>query len=83
MKKPNLSKNKSPKSKKKLSSLNFPQVSRSTLISRNHLGKNFLVHNGKSLVKVAAVPLRLGTKFGAYSFTRVFGGHLKKKKKKK
>jgi small subunit ribosomal protein S19 len=58
-------------------------VPRTQIITRKMLGKSFLVYNGKSFNKVAAVRLRLGHKFGEFAFTRKTVVHTKKKKKKK
>lgn len=56
-------------------------MQRNTIIIRRMVGKNFFVHAGNTYVSVAAVPSRLGTKFGAYCLTRTPTIHLKKKKK--
>jgi len=47
------------------------------------IGRNFLVHNGKKFIRVSAVHLRVGMKFGEFSFTRKVVKHKKKHKKRK
>jgi ribosomal protein S19 len=47
------------------------------------IGKQFCVYNGLRYIIVTPTDIRLNSKFGEYSSTRKFGGHLKKKKKKK
>jgi small subunit ribosomal protein S19 len=60
----------------------FPVRSRTTIITKRMIGKQFCVYNGLRYITVIPTDIRINTKFGEYSSTRKFGGHLKKKKKK-
>ena len=44
--------------------------SRNLIITPNLIGLDFLVHNGKNLLKIKIVEDMIGHKFGEFSFTR-------------
>jgi small subunit ribosomal protein S19 len=49
--------------------------SRDCTIVPEFIGATFLVHNGKSFVKVYCTEDMIGHKLGEFSLTRVFKGH--------
>ena len=55
---------------------------RNVIITPNLIGLDFLVHNGKNLLKIKIVEDMVGHKFGEFSFTRKKFSYKKKKKKK-
>ena len=55
--------------------------SRDCTIVPEFIGATFLVHNGKSFLKVYVTEDMVGHKLGEFSITRVFKGHSGGKKK--
>ena len=53
-----------------LSKNNIKIVPRFLEINPNFIGKNFLVHNGKNLIKIKVYFNRIGYKFGFFIFTK-------------
>ena len=53
--------------------------SRNLIITPNLIGLNFLVHNGKNLLRVKILEDMIGHKFGEFSFTRKKFSFKKKK----
>jgi ribosomal protein S19 len=54
--------------------------SRNVIITPNLLGFNFLIHNGKNLLKIKITEEMLGHKLGEFSFTRKKFSYKKKRK---
>jgi small subunit ribosomal protein S19 len=53
--------------------------SRASTIPPDFIGHTFMVHNGKTHVKVVVTEDMVGHKLGEFSPTRVFRGHTNKK----
>jgi ribosomal protein S19 len=54
--------------------------SRNVIITPNLVGFNFLIHNGKNLLKIKVTEEMVGHKFGEFSLTRKKFTYKKKKK---
>ena len=49
----------------------LPQAHRSSTILPSHVGKSFLVHNGKSLKQITVQESMVARKFGEFAYTRI------------
>lgn len=60
-------------------------VSRNDFVCLYHVGEKVTISNGKKFDELVVTQLMVGHKFGCYCFTKVLGGgiHVKSKKKKK
>jgi ribosomal protein S19 len=63
-----------------LDTKNIIEFSRNIIITPNLIGFNFIVHNGKNLLKIKITEDMIGCKFGEFSFTRKKFSFKKKKK---
>jgi small subunit ribosomal protein S19 len=55
--------------------------SRSSTVTPDFVGKNFLVHDGRKFAKVYVVEDMVGHKLGEFAPTRTFRGHTSRKEK--
>jgi ribosomal protein S19 len=56
------------------------QSSRNVIVTPNLVGFNFLIHNGKNLLKIKITEEMIGHKLGEFSFTRKKFSYKKKRK---
>lgn len=70
------------RNKIKVNDLNKPIKiwSRRSVILPEMVGFTFNVHNGKKFISVYVTDTIVGHKFGEFSMTRYFSGHVKKEK---
>lgn len=56
---------------------------RSSTIPPEFVGVNFMVHNGRTFLKVFVTEDMVGHKLGEFALTRTFRGHTKSERKKR
>lgn len=58
---------------------NVIQISRNVIITPNFVNFNFIIHNGKNLLKIKVTENMVGYKFGEFCITRKKFSYKKKK----
>ncbi len=56
---------------------------RASTIPPEFVGVNFMVHNGRTFIKVFVTEDMVGHKLGEFALTRTFRGHTKSERKKR